>query len=587
MKLLGLEFRGIAGYDRQFVSFADGMNLITGRNNIGKSAMLRSSTVLAYLPIGSSPSQFSSPLIRGYADSGNGSFQFSVLCLLDSEGDPVLDKDMNRWMPLLRSQTVQLKYKFSVHPTGSVLFEGVDLKLPANEHPIIRVSNDGRAFERLWYKARLWESTDRIATHIGGTVLDGGRIAARLPTDDLFGPLTNFTRIRLVEAHRVFRDRLELKTVTDLGTEADQLGPYLQWLQGDNPRKFSQIQSFITKLFPEFEFLNVESVDNRVTIRFTRKDSNQKVPLTHCGTGVEQVLALATFVVASPANTIMLIDEPHSFLHPAAERLLLEFLQNNQQHKYVITTHSAIFINAVPASQITHLTGTAYGIDGRGQHSTTQLLFDLGYRNSDLLFSDRVLFVEGDSDQEILPILLQRAGISPTELATTGVCRMKGSGDIHTTTRQSEELLAALHRESLRRLYLFDGDQRPSEGYIKKIKSPRTGESIPVAFLSKPEIENYLLDPVAIAAAINEELASVADEGAAKMVEVDQVGKWLQATTSSGTQRKGSEILKEIYEFAGLRFKKTVHGRLIAHHTTLATNNSLKELLGVVTPLIS
>ena len=61
----------------------------------------------------------------------------------------------------------------------------------------------------------------------------------------------------------------------------------------------------------------------------------------------------------------MLIDEPHSFLHPTAERLLLEFLRRNQQHKYVITTHSAIFINAVPASQITHLTGNGYGIAER------------------------------------------------------------------------------------------------------------------------------------------------------------------------------------------------------------------------------
>jgi predicted ATPase len=50
MKLLGLEFLGVAGYKRQFVSFKDGINLITGRNNVGKSALLRSSTVLAHLP---------------------------------------------------------------------------------------------------------------------------------------------------------------------------------------------------------------------------------------------------------------------------------------------------------------------------------------------------------------------------------------------------------------------------------------------------------------------------------------------------------------------------------------------------------
>lgn len=423
--------------------------------------------------------------------------------------------------------------------------------------------------------------------NLSGAVVSGGRVAGILPADDLFGPLVELTKVRLVEAHRVFRDRLELKTVNSLQGEAGELGPYLQWLQGDDPRKFIQIQSFITQLFPEFEFLNVESINNTVTIRLTRNGGNTKIPLSHCGTGVEQILALATFVVASPQGTIMLIDEPHSFLHPTAERLLRDFLRRNQQHKYVITTHSAIFINAVPASQITHLTGNGYGIAERKQYSATQLLFDLGYQNSDLLFSDRVIFIEGESDQEILPILLRKAGVSSAEIAKTGFCRMKGSGDIHTITRQSEELLAALHKEGVKRLYLFDGDQKPSETYIKKIKDSRTGEPIPLAFLDRPEIENYLLDEAAIAAAINEELASISESKApSSEVKVDQVNKWLRSA-NTGAGIKGSKILAAVYEQAGLRFKKTVHGRLIALHTTTEGNDSLKELANIFASLFA
>jgi len=40
--------------------------------------------------------------------------------------------------------------------------------------------------------------------------------------------------------------------------------------------------------------------------------------------------------------------------------------------------------------------------------------------------------------------------------------------------------------------YLFDGDQKPSASYIKKIKARQTGEPLPIAFLELPEIENYL-----------------------------------------------------------------------------------------------
>jgi hypothetical protein len=586
MKLLGLEFRGVAGYTQQFVSLENDINLITGKNNIGKSALLRSSTVLGHLPINSQQDLQRGPLIRGYADSGIGNFQFSIIYLLDSNQDPVLDQNIDRWSPLCNSKTVQLRYNFSVHgSSGAILLDGVNINVSQRELPIIRISNDNRAFERLWYNTDAWQPANSSSTYIGGTVLSGGRVAGTLEANDLFNPLTELTKIRLVEAHRVFRDRLELKTVSDLEGEAAELGLYLQWLQGDDPRKFNQIQSFVTQLFPEFEFLNVESVDNRVTIRLTRSGGNAKIPLSHCGTGVEQILALATFVVASPQGTIMLIDEPHSFLHPTAERLLLEFLHRNQQHKYVITTHSAIFINSVPASQITHLTGNGYGISERKQYSATQLLFDLGYQNSDLLFSDRVIFIEGESDQAILPILLRKAGVSSTEIAKTGFCRMKGSGDIHTITRQSEELLAALHKEGVKRLYLFDGDQKPSTNYIKKIKTPQTGQPLPLAFLELPEIENYLLDPVAIAAAINEELSSVSESGApSSRIEVDQVDKWLRSANTD-VRAKGSKILAAVYEQAGLRFKKTVHGRLVALHTTAERNASLKGLANIFTNL--
>ena len=192
-----------------------------------------------------------------------------------------------------------------MHETGAILLEGVSVNVSQREFPIIQTSKDGRAFERLWYKTHfkspLWEVTNRLSTHLGGTVLNGGQIASTFPVDDLFGPLIEFTKIRLVEAHRVFRDRLELRTVNSLEGEAGELGLYLQWLQGDDPRKFNQIQSFIIQLFPEFEFLNVESVDNRVTIRLTRNGGNAKIPLSHCGTGVEQILSLATFLW-SPAR---------------------------------------------------------------------------------------------------------------------------------------------------------------------------------------------------------------------------------------------------------------------------------------------
>jgi len=92
---------------------------------------------------------------------------------------------------------------------------------------------------------------------------------------------------------------------------------------------------------------------------------------------------------------------------------------------------------------------------------------------------------------------------------------------------------------------------------------------------------------VAIAAAINEELSSVSESRApSSRFEVDQVDKWLRsANTDVGA--KGSKILAAVYEQAGLRFKKTVHGRLIALHTIAERNASLKGLANIFTNLFA
>src|SRR5438876_11047631 len=51
MKVLGVEFHGYACFEHQFVSLRPGINLLVGRNNVGKTALLRGLTVLKALPI--------------------------------------------------------------------------------------------------------------------------------------------------------------------------------------------------------------------------------------------------------------------------------------------------------------------------------------------------------------------------------------------------------------------------------------------------------------------------------------------------------------------------------------------------------
>lgn len=51
--------------------------------------------------------------------------------------------------------------------------------------------------------------------------------------------------------------------------------------------------------------------------------------------GVAQALHLVSLVLFAPPGRIMLIDEPHAYLHPGAERRLVRFQRDRPEHAYV------------------------------------------------------------------------------------------------------------------------------------------------------------------------------------------------------------------------------------------------------------
>ena len=58
------------------------------------------------------------------------------------------------------------------------------------------------------------------------------------------------------------------------------------------------------------------------------------VPLSEAGTGVGQVLSILTVVLEADHPTLILLDEPQSFLHPGAIRKLIEILKRYPRHQY-------------------------------------------------------------------------------------------------------------------------------------------------------------------------------------------------------------------------------------------------------------
>jgi hypothetical protein len=253
---------------------------------------------------------------------------------------------------LTANNEVLMKWRFHVWPTWSMsTFEECVIRLGEEEFRALAPERDQTGNESQ-IRNRIRISGARYTDDVNNRDLgfdsrpDGRARLYFRKTYKLAANLAPLKNVRLVAAHRVVTPTMNLQTVESLPSGGEQLAGFLQTLQGRDRKTFNAIETLVTEIFPEFEFVNPSSVSNTVSIKLTDRRTRQEIPLTHCGTGVEQVLTLATFVLTSLPGAVLLLDEPHSYLHPVAERMLIDFLKSQSNATIVISTHSAIMINS-------------------------------------------------------------------------------------------------------------------------------------------------------------------------------------------------------------------------------------------------
>ena len=159
-----------------------------------------------------------------------------------------------------------------------------------------------------------------------------------------------------------------------------------------------------------------------------------KIPATHNGLGYNNLifmsLLLAKMQVNADANyldnnakvfSLLTIEEPEAHLHPSMQYKFLKFLNENKNKRKVrqvfVTTHSTHITSAVNLDEIICLhnekgiINVGYPsktfIDGFGQpldNSKKYVERFLDASKSDMLFSQKVLFVEGIAEQLLMSV---------------------------------------------------------------------------------------------------------------------------------------------------------------------------------------
>lgn len=162
------------------------------------------------------------------------------------------------------------------------------------------------------------------------------------------------------------------------------------------------------------------------------------IPATHNGLGYNNLIFMSLLLAKMQVNAdgtylgsnakvfpVLAIEEPEAHLHPAMQYKFLKFLKDNKTERKVrqifVTTHSTQITSAVSLDEIICLhnekgvitagyPGKVFDETPNGQEAKAYVQRFLDATRSDMLFAQKIIFVEGLAEEILIPTMSKYCG---------------------------------------------------------------------------------------------------------------------------------------------------------------------------------